>query len=230
MKNVSDDIVRRQIKYTHSCDVVGMSGEYTINYNSLPYGMNVYCDVDSNNKGWIVIQRRIDGSVDFERPWSDYRAGFGNVNGNFWLGNEQIYQLTKDEPRELRIDMETFDGTKRYAQYSKFTVSSEAEKYKLHVSGYTGNAGDDLTTKTIGFNNFIHNGQSFSTIDADNDQYTRCCACTYGGGWWYTNCFTVNLNGKYFKERETVPFRQGINWYSFTGDSTSLKFVQMSIH
>ncbi|XP_052223516.1 ficolin-2-like [Dreissena polymorpha] len=218
-KNVSDDISRRQSKYHNSCDGVAVSGEYIIN----PYGMKVYCDVDSKNKGWIVIQRRMDGSVDFNRSWADYKAGFGNVKGEFWLGNEYIYQLTKDQPKELRIDMETFDGRKRYALYSAFSVLSESEKYKLRVAGNTGDARDNLET--------VHNNVSFSTFDADNDQSTTgCCACKYGGGWWYDQCFLVNLNGKYFKESETASDWQGIRWYSFTSITQSLKYVQMSIH
>ncbi|KAH3779361.1 hypothetical protein DPMN_157163 [Dreissena polymorpha] len=185
-------------------------------------GVRVYCYKESTNRGWIVIQRNAEGSVNFKRTWADYKADFGNLIGEFWLGNEHIYQLTKDEPRELRIDMETFDGEKRYALYSQFSISSESEKYKLHVAEYSGDAGEDLAR--------YHNGQSFSTFDADNDAVvSSCCACTYGGGWWYLNCFSVNLNGKYFQRSDTVIWAQGIHWKSLTTFETSLKFVAMNI-
>lgn len=44
--------------------------------------------------GWTVIQRRINGTVDFYRGWNDYKNGFGDLLTEFWLGNEKIHQLT----------------------------------------------------------------------------------------------------------------------------------------
>ncbi|KAH3792081.1 fibroleukin-like [Dreissena polymorpha] len=113
LKTVTDSLIKRP----HSCDFVEKSGEYIIYPSSNSNGIRVYCYKDSTNRGWIVIQRRADGSMDFNRTWADYKAGFGDLSGEFWLGNEHIYQLTKDEQRELRIDMETFDGKKGYALY-----------------------------------------------------------------------------------------------------------------
>ncbi|XP_031195471.1 LOW QUALITY PROTEIN: fibrinogen-like protein 1 [Mastomys coucha] len=56
----------------------------------------VYCDM-SDGGGWTVIQRRSDGSENFNRGWSDYENGFGNFvqnNGEYWLGNKNINLLT----------------------------------------------------------------------------------------------------------------------------------------
>ncbi|KAH3753910.1 hypothetical protein DPMN_188561 [Dreissena polymorpha] len=122
-----------------------------------------------------------------------------------------------------------FNGTKRYALYSEFKISSESEKYKLHLAGYTGDAGDCILMDCYGHGYGLHNGRPFSTFDRDNDRYSGCCACRYGGGWWFDDCFSAHLNGKYFKEKDSVPIFKGINWFKITGAYTSLKFVQMSM-
>ncbi|XP_071837365.1 fibrinogen-like protein A [Apostichopus japonicus] len=73
-----------------------------------PYGypepFEVYCNntVDSGN--WIVLQRRLDGGVDFNRDWNDYKQGFGFLHREFWLGNEKLSYITNQRDHELRID------------------------------------------------------------------------------------------------------------------------------
>ena len=88
--------------------------------------------------GWTVFQRRLDGSVDFYRGWQDYQNGFGNLNGEFWLGLDKIHRLTTTSKNELRIDMEDTYGNTRYAEYDFFAVTSEQQKYQLSLGTYAG--------------------------------------------------------------------------------------------
>lgn len=117
----------------------------------------VFCKVTQDDGNWIVISNRYDGSMNFLRNWQDYKEGFGNIAGEFWLGLEKIYQLVSLKPYELRIDMEAFNGDRRTAKYSAFGISSEASGYALNILGhYSGDAGDCLT---------YHAGMKFSTIE-----------------------------------------------------------------
>ncbi|XP_077982358.1 microfibril-associated glycoprotein 4-like [Glandiceps talaboti] len=166
---------------------------------------DVYCEV-SNSRVWTVIQRRLDGSVNFTRNWEDYKTGFGNIDGEYWLGNDNIYALTNQATYKLRIDLEDWDGTTSYAEYDQFWIEDEANDYTLHVGEYSGNAGDSLNYGS----HYIHNGESFSTYDRDNDMHSINCARTYKSGWWYNACIVANLNGPYLSEGQ----RRGVKWYS----------------
>ena len=113
------------------------NGVYSIDPDGLG-SFNVSCDMTTDGGGWTVFQRRQNGSVDFYRNWTDYKNGFGNISGEFWLGLDNINRLTKNNDTELRVDLEDFEGGKRYATYSTFVVEDENEKYKLTVEGYEG--------------------------------------------------------------------------------------------
>ena len=60
-------------------------GIFTITPTGGYPGFDVWCDFDETH-GWAVIQRRFDGSVDFARDWATYKAGFGDVDGEYWIG------------------------------------------------------------------------------------------------------------------------------------------------
>ena len=85
-----------------------------------------------------MFQKRLDGSVDFYLNWSDYKVGFGDLNGEFWLGLNKIHRLTSDYNSMLRVDLADFEGNTAYAEYNKSGVMSENEKYKLILGSYTG--------------------------------------------------------------------------------------------
>ena len=61
--------------------------------------------MESNGGGWTVIQRRKSGLTSFNRDWKQYKKGFGTIRGDFWLGNDNIFRLTR-QPSVLRIEME----------------------------------------------------------------------------------------------------------------------------
>lgn len=117
----------------------------------------VYCENVQDDGNWIVIQNRFNGDMNFFRTWNEYKEGFGNIGGEFWLGLEKIHELTSDNLHELMIILEDFDGERRIAKYSGFAINSEAEGYALNVLGtYSGDAGDALK---------YHAGMKFSTYE-----------------------------------------------------------------
>ncbi|KAL6482458.1 hypothetical protein MHYP_G00105380 [Metynnis hypsauchen] len=202
-----------------------LSGIYTI-YPAGEKPVQVYCDMGCNgdikDARWTVIQRRMDGTLNFYRPWEHYKKGFGNTNGEHWLGLENLYQLTRRGKYELRVDLEDFEGAKVYAQYSTFSVDSEVNGYKLIVGGFlNGGAGDSLTT---------HNGQKFSTFDKDQDSWGGGnCAKTYLGAFWYSACHQANPNGIYLWGKDGTLYAIGDVWYTWKAYDYGLKSITMKI-
>ena len=124
-------------------DGVTSSGVYTINPDG-GNAMQVLCDMTTNGGGWTVFQRRFNGSVDFYRDWSSYKNGFGDLHGEFWLGNDNLRRLTAAGDVSLRVDLEDFEGNIRYAEYATFKVADQTDKYRILIGGYSGTAGDGL--------------------------------------------------------------------------------------
>ena len=176
--------------------------------------------METDGGGWVVFQRRMDGTVNFYRNWADYVKGFGDLNGEFWLGLNKISRLSKRANTILRIDLEDFADGARYAKYTTFRVLDSSRKYQLNVVGYSGNAGDSMA---------LHNGRNFSTKDQDNDVYSGACAIRFKGGWWYAACHYSNLNGHYLSGTQTS-YAVGVEWYHWKGHYYSLKTSEMKLH
>ena len=160
--------------------------------NRNPRAFKAFCQMDKDGSHWTVIQRRadIEPRQDFNLSWSNYSNGFGDLNGEFWLGLENVYQMVSCGGQyKLRIDMKAFSLAKGYAQYGVFSIGSESEGYKLSVSNFTGNVIDRLS---------FDNNNKFSTRDVDQDEWRRgSCAKLRMSGWWYSWCSYTNLNGVY---------------------------------
>ena len=177
--------------------------------------------METDGGGWTVFQRRMDGSVVFYRNWNDYVHGFGNLSGEYWLGLSKIHRLANGSvSTKLRVDMRDKDGKSAYASYSTFYIGSSKTDYTLHVSGYSGTAGNSL---------YFNNLKRFSTKDNDNDQNSVYpCAIGAGGAWWYPetygSCGLCDLNGRYGSDQSIA-----VGWVTWKGHWYSLSFTEMKV-
>ncbi|XP_061170849.1 fibrinogen-like protein 1 [Saccostrea echinata] len=146
-----------------------------------------------------VFQRRLDGSEDFYRTWSEYKDGFGNLTAEFWFGNEKLYLLLSQGTYELRMDMSDFNNQKRYVKYSSISLGNEASKYKISLYGFSGDVGDCFTSTNQPIQNM-----KFTTKDQDNDVDGTNCAIRFRSGWWHNKCHCANPNGLYLAGDTTI--------------------------
>ena len=125
------------------------------------------------------------------RDWVKYEDGFGDLNGEFWIGLRSMHCLTSQGNWELRIDYKLKNGTESYLYYNKFAIGSAEDQYPLNTSGFDSigltdpfDSGHPLT------------GMKFTSRDRDNDLNGSNCAQCYGG-WWHNDCNNIRLNNKY---------------------------------
>ena len=180
----------QSLTITSCCDlriVFSVSGVYKLNKGTFN-SADVYCDMNTTTGGWIVIQRnKKDSLVNFNKNWTDYEKGFGDLNTEFWYGLELMHCLTQSGQWEMRVDYQKSDKTWSYLHYNQFSVGSASEEYPLTVEGFTGVGTDWFASHPL-------NGMKFSTPDNDNDKSGGNCAAIYKSGWWYNNCYHINMN------------------------------------
>ncbi|XP_063792330.1 ficolin-1-A-like [Pseudophryne corroboree] len=196
-----------------------LTGWYTV-YPPGGAPLTVMCDMETDGGGWLLFQRRLDGSVDMDRDWNTYKKGFGHQAGDFWLGNDNIHRLTSSGTFQLRFDLTDYEGDHVYALYRNFRIAGEKQNYTLtDINFVAGSAGDSFSK---------HKNFQFSTKDRDNDADKSSCAEWHKGGWWYEKCYWSNLNGLYLKGNISTK-QGGIKWNSGRGSSYSYKLAEMKI-
>ncbi|OPJ77586.1 angiopoietin-related protein 4 isoform B [Patagioenas fasciata monilis] len=111
-QNASGDPVLTQ-RLPEDCHQLFLAGQQSSGvFQVQPAGsepFKVYCDMTAEG-GWTVIQRRTDGSVDFDQLWDAYKNGFGDLHGDFWLGLEKIHHLVQEGRYNLLIELEDWEG------------------------------------------------------------------------------------------------------------------------
>ena len=123
-----------------------VSGVYTINPDGTR-AFDVFCDQTTAGGGWTVFQKRLDGSVDFYRGWTDYKNRFGDHEGEFWLGLDKIHRLTKTRSM-LRVDLQDTSGETAHAEYDGFAVMSKSTKYQLSLGTYSGKEANQVISES----------------------------------------------------------------------------------
>ncbi|XP_066933175.1 ficolin-2-like [Clytia hemisphaerica] len=195
------------------------TGVYTIRIEGFRL-VDVKCEMDFEDGGWIIMQQRFDGSVDFHLFWDDFKEGFGDLNGEFWLGNEIVHQLTKNGDYEWYFKATAFDGDVGESRYFPFVVDNEATNYL------------STATKLSGISSLTNNVQ-FTTRERDNDPRGAFnCAFKYGndkgGGFWYGACGAFYPNGEYHNSVGGT-YQKYVYWNNYRGYSESLKETIMMI-
>ncbi|CAH1798441.1 unnamed protein product [Owenia fusiformis] len=158
--------------------------------------------------GWLVFANRFDGSVDFNKNWTEYRNGFGNIDGEYFLGLKNIRSILKQGKYKLRVELTAWpeqQSQTRYADYSDFNIGSEDNGFKLTALGYSGTARDSL------YHSYT---MKFSTKDVDHDTVGHgSCAHMYSGAWWYNRCTRANLFGNYMNTSQCYAPNRCIFWW-----------------
>ncbi|ALC38310.1 maker410 [Drosophila busckii] len=146
----------------------------------------VRCKSEIVGNGWTVILNKARFTSNFNRTWTEYKQGFGDLNDEFFIGLEKLHLMTKFQPHEIYIKLHYVMGALDFARYSNFSIGNEVESYKLlNYGSYTGS-----------FNFLEHNlNMKFTTLHRDNDNhYSRNCAYHYDFGWWYNKCHWLENN------------------------------------
>jgi len=219
-KKLEDQISQYKMTYMEDCNEIkklhpnSTSDVYTI-YTDL-VSMEVFCEFEDDGSAWMVFQRRIDGSTDFNKNFLEFSVGFGNLQTEFWWGLEKLSKITKDGHWELQVDLEDFQGNTGYARYGSFKIG-EGPFFILTAASYSGTAGDSLS---------YHSGKKFSTPDNDQDSWPRNCAEVFTGSWWHGSCHRSNLNSFTYGNKDGT---SGLNWAEFHNNRISFKSTTMKI-
>ena len=151
--------------------------------------LQVSCDQETDGGGWIMYQRRVDGTVNFTKNWEEYKYGFGDHGDNtteLWLGNEKVYQVLQSNGStewQLRIEVDAFDGSGCWVVASNFRMNNETLRYSMDWN----NVSASVIELVFDWN--YHKLIPFNTLDnKEGHDDMKACVDRFKVGWWYDDC------------------------------------------
>ncbi|XP_069792317.1 fibrinogen-like protein 1-like protein [Narcine bancroftii] len=223
------DLLLKKARYAKDCNELlkqGFSddGLYVIQPEPVQTAplLVVNCVMKYDCGGWTVLQRNSKNSeMTWNETWTSYKYGFGNIQGDHYIGNQYMHFITNQMWYKGRVLMEEeMNGKKylRHAEYDIFRIGSVDEDYKLYLGAFSGNGGDALSTPKNLVDNF-----SFSSRDRDRDGDAANCAEKFGGGWWFNSCSSP-------KPFAMLTQKEFIHWDPFCKNCTHVSLLVRSVN
>ncbi|XP_077975431.1 microfibril-associated glycoprotein 4-like [Styela clava] len=242
--NISMPLPQLKLNIFHDCEEVyakgnTQSGVYMIHIFHGLYSIPIYCDMEtigafSGKTGWMTIQKRVNGEVNFDRGWSDYLQGFGFPNEEHWVGLRNLHNIVQQKAigqqgitnLKLRIDIEDREGRRSFMEHDSFNILTEEFDFRIS------NLGRYLGTTGLGNHMRYSLYSPFSTHDHNTDpKRTDTCVQIQRGGWWFGLCNNINLNGVYPKHDQKMS-KQNIflrNWRVVNPNNSAFRYVSIKL-
>ena len=179
-------LVLTMVKLAYTLKLVHLLSKELSNLSKCTNALTMFeCDMTTDCGGWIVIQRnKISSPVDFNRNWTDYKEGFGDLNTEFWHGLSAVHCLTQRGQWEMRVDYKKIDKTWSYC--TSTTISSVSHRsmiysdHQYQLLCYRYSTKHMLRNKVndrilIGTSNLIHLQLLQICIQSSKQRHTNIC-------------------------------------------------------
>ena len=148
--------------------------------------------------GWLVFQHRFHPFAEnFLLPfWPLYREGFGDLRKEFWLGNENVHEITSCKKHQFLLWAKNEAGATEISLLNSFVVESEENNFRIQFN----------ETEIKGLKSFANSSLEFTSKGHDNDLWDGGNCADTRGGFWFSHC------GDFLPNHPTKP-----KWRTFDG-------------
>ncbi|XP_057309208.1 fibrinogen-like protein 1 isoform X2 [Hydractinia symbiolongicarpus] len=157
------------------------SDVYEIRIGGTP--TKVFCDMETAGGGWIKFHNRSDDSVYYPKSMQEYKDGFGNLSGDYWLGLNNLAKLTSEGEHEIYYKKKS---TSVHEIAKEFKI--EKEKYALKYNKCTSNPCQNDPLKHAKNEEFKFNHCIAAPAAAAAPAAPAPAAAPAASGWLKQNC------------------------------------------